>query len=60
MCRPEDYEHLIPATQEDPPSEPPVERRSAPRNPVLAAADALGLPDCSPDCTCRGRSAEES
>ena len=56
MCRPEDFEHLM--APEPRPEPAPLLRRESDRR-ILDAVRALGLPDCPPDCSCRGRAPEE-
>lgn len=69
MCRPDEYAHLmayepspeeraamaaIPQEPERRPRDVSGEPREWTRPAILVATDALGLPDCGPDCSCRG------
>lgn len=66
MCHPDsDYAHLLAPALEDkarPAPRAAIEAQArhleAVRSPILAAADALGLPDCPAGCTCRGAAPE--
>lgn len=61
MCRPDDFPPYEPAAL-DPYAEArePVSEAALLRGhdaAILAAVDALGLPDCEAGCTCRGTAA---
>lgn len=69
MCHRDDYTHLlvhepspeeraamalIPTEPERRPRDVSGQPREWTRPAILVAADALGLADCAPGCTCRG------